>query len=70
MWNFHDSSAVQILHEIYFGHFYAPKTAILTISTALNFEFLGTIDISMCGTFPKIKNSKSPTLLKHQFLTF
>ena len=31
MWNFQDFSANQILREINFGHFEAPKTAILTI---------------------------------------
>ena len=45
MWTFLDFSATQILHEINFGHFEAPKTAILTILAALNFEFLGSFDI-------------------------
>ena len=36
---FQDFSATQILREINFGHFEAPKTATLTILAALNFEF-------------------------------
>ena len=55
MWNFQDFSANQILREINFGHFEAPKTAILTIWVAMNFKFLGTYDIFKCETFPKIK---------------
>ena len=31
MWKFQDFSATQILREINFGHFEAPKTAILTV---------------------------------------
>ena len=31
MWKFQDISATQILGQIKFGHFEAPKTAILTI---------------------------------------
>ena len=38
-------SATQILREINSGHLGDPKTAILTISAALNFEFLGIFDI-------------------------
>ena len=44
-WKFQDFSASQILREINFGYFEAPKTAILTICAALNFEFLGNSDI-------------------------
>ena len=55
MWKFQGFSANQILCEIKFGHFEAPKTAIWTILAALNFEFLGTIDIFKCEIFPKIK---------------
>ena len=40
MWKFQDISATQILREINFDQFEAPKTAILTICAALNFEFL------------------------------
>ena len=50
-----DFSGTRILREINFGHFEAPKTAILTIWAAVNFEFLGTIDISKCEIFLKIK---------------
>ena len=41
MWKF------QILREINFGHFEAPKSTILTILEALNFEFLGTSYLNM-----------------------
>ena len=41
MWKFQDISATHILCEINFDHFEGPKTAILTIWPALNFEFLG-----------------------------
>ena len=40
MWKFQDISATHNFREINFGHFEAPKTAILTICAALNFEFL------------------------------
>ena len=45
--------ATQILREINFGHFEAPKTAIKTIWAALNFEILATLDIFKCEIFPK-----------------
>ena len=45
MSKFQDISATQILREINFGHFEGPKTAILTIWAALNFELLGIFDI-------------------------
>ena len=45
MWKFHDNFATQNLREINFGHFEAPKIAILTISAAVNFEFVGIFDI-------------------------
>ena len=45
MWKFNDISATQILCEFNYGHFEAPKTAILTICAALNFEFLENFDI-------------------------
>ena len=57
MWNFQDFSANQILREINFGHFEAPKTAILTIWVAMNFKFLGTYDIFKCEIFLKNQNS-------------
>ena len=37
MWKYKDFSATHILHEINYSHFEAPKTAVLTISAALNF---------------------------------
>ena len=43
IWKFQDYSNTQILREINFGHFEAPKTAILT---KLNLEFLQTSDNS------------------------
>ena len=55
MWKFQDFSATPILREINFGHLEAPKTAILTIWAALNYEFLGTFDIFKGEIFPKIK---------------
>ena len=63
MWKF------QILREINFGHFEAPKSTILTIWAAINFEFW---DIShfQVWIFVKNQNSKPPKLLKLQFLTF
>ena len=45
MWKFQDFSATQISREINFGHFEAPKIAILTIWAAVNFEVLETINI-------------------------
>ena len=39
MWKFQDISATQILREIDFDHFEAPKTAILNINAAPNVEF-------------------------------
>ena len=39
MRKFQDLSDTQVLREINFGHFEAPKTAILTKIAALNFEF-------------------------------
>ena len=63
MWNFQDFSANQILREINFGHFEAPKTAILTIWVALNFEFLDIFDIFKCE-IPKNQELKPPKWLK------
>ena len=40
MRKFKDFSVTQISHEINFVHFEAPKTTILTIWAALNFDFL------------------------------
>ena len=44
--NFSIFLPTQILREINFGHFEAPKTAILIIWAALNFGSLGTFDFS------------------------
>ena len=55
MWKFQDISATQILREINFGQFEAPKTAILTIWAALNFEFLVLFYIFKHEIFLKIK---------------
>ena len=55
MWKFQDFSATQILREINFGHFEAPKTAILTIWAPLDFKFLGTSDIFKCEISQKFK---------------
>ena len=41
-------STAQILREINFGHFEAPKTAILTIWAVLNFESFEIYDIFKC----------------------
>ena len=45
MCKFQDISTTQNLREINFGHFEAPKIAILTIWAAVNFEFVGIFDI-------------------------
>ena len=58
MWKFQDFSATQILLEINFGNFEALKTAILTISAALNFESLGNFDIFKRVLKIKIEASK------------
>ena len=55
MWKFQYISPTQVLREINFGNFEAPKTAIFTIRAALNFEFLGILDISKNEIFPEIK---------------
>ena len=55
MWKFQDFCATQTFREINFGHFVAPKTAILTISKALNLELLGMFDIFKCEILPQIK---------------
>ena len=44
MWKFQVFPATQIFREINFGHFEAPKTAVMTIWAAQNLEFLGTFD--------------------------
>ena len=55
MRKFQDFYATQILREINFGNFEAPKTALLTISAALSFKFLGTFDIFNCVIFPALQ---------------
>ena len=55
MWKLEDFSATHILHEINFNHFEAPKSAILTIWTALNFQFLDICDIFKCEITKKSK---------------
>ena len=55
MCKFQDFSASQILRELNFCHFEAPKTAILTFWTAQNFALMGDFDIFKCEMFPKIK---------------
>ena len=67
VWKFQEFSATQILCEINFDNLEAPKTAILTISAALNFELLGTFAIFKCEIPEK---SKPPKWLKSQFLAF
>ena len=56
MWKFQDFPSTQISREVNFGHFKAPKIAILTILAALKFDFLEIFDIS------KNQNSKVPKL--------
>ena len=55
MWKFQNFSTTQILREFNSAHFVAPKTAILTISKALNLELLGMFDIFKCEILPQIK---------------
>ena len=47
--------AAKILFEINFGDFEATKTANLKIWAALNFKFLGHLDISKFDIFPQFK---------------
>ena len=53
----------RILREINFGHFEAPKTAILTISVAMNFEFMETFDIFKYEFYQKSK-AKASQIIK------
>ena len=55
--------ATQSLREINFGHFEAPKTAILTIWADLNFKFLDIFDIFKCEIH-KIWKSKASKIVK------
>ena len=55
MLKFINFPVTQILRKIYVGHFEAPKTAIITIWAALNYEFLGTFDIFQYESYSKIK---------------
>ena len=59
MGKFQDFSATQILREINFDYFGAPKTAVLTIVAVVNFEFLEFID-TFYREIPKTQNSSSP----------
>ena len=45
----------KILREINFDYLEAPKITTLAILAALNFEFVGILDIFIFGIFPKIK---------------
>ena len=54
-WHTQCEKFTQILREINFGQFKAPKTAILTISAALNFEFLETFDMPSVKFLQKSK---------------
>ena len=51
----YDFSLTQILREINFGHFEAPKTAILPICATLSLEFLDIFDIFKCEIPKKFK---------------
>ena len=61
IWKFKDFSAIQILREIPFGYFEAPKIAVLTIWATMNFKFLETFDIFKLkiSTIPKFSNIQS-----------
>ena len=59
MWKYQDFSATQNFRKIDFGHFQAPKTAILTIWAALNTEFLHTFDIFKCEIFEVMQSAQS-----------
>ena len=58
MWKFQDFSATQILREINFGHFEAPKNASLTILVALNFRFFEIHKVSKIANFDLLKAAK------------
>ena len=62
-----DISSTQVLHEINFEHFEAPKTAILTIWAALNFKFLGIFDIFKCKILIKAKFKASKVVKMADF---
>ena len=55
MWKFQDFSATQILREIDFGHFEAPKPSILINRAAINFGFLGIFGVFKGKMFLKSK---------------
>ena len=57
MWQFQDFSAVQILREINFGHFEAPKMPVSYCSHLSRSENLNFWEFS--GNVPKIKVSKN-----------
>ena len=58
IWKSHEYSANQILRGINFGHFEAPKTAILIFWAALNFEFLETFESEKLFQKSKFKACK------------
>ena len=66
IWKIHDYSEYQILCEINFGSFEAPKTAILTNWAALNFDSFWHFQV---WNFSKNQYAKPPKWLKWQFLT-
>ena len=55
-WKLENNSATQILREISFDHFGAPKSAVLTIWANLNLNFFGNFDIFKGEMLPKIKS--------------
>ena len=61
--NFRIFVATQSLREINFGHFEAPKTAILTIWADLNFKFLDIFDI-FNREIPKKSRIKASKIVK------
>ena len=63
VWKFQNFTATHILREINFGHIEVPKTAILNILAALNFEFLEIIDIFK-GEISQKSIFKAPKILK------
>ena len=66
-----DFSAPQILREINFGHFEAPKNVILTIWAASNFEFFcEVLSFSSVEFLEKIKIQCFQNCFKKQYLLF
>ena len=67
VWKFHDFSAAQILREINFDHFKAPKSVILTILGALSYQMLGVCHIFKCE-IPKNQKFKAWKLISRKKL--